>query len=152
MLTRPWLPTRFHTPPPQPGLKAILAGVPGWGTTNKIDGKWLAGVGFRGGTAAQSLSVLRAVGIVGSNGEPTALWIALRTKDRAAFAAGIRKHYADLFATFQMRIARTPRRYSASCGPRQATERTRRSALNGIPGEAAGVQFPPRSAQRRAGV
>jgi hypothetical protein len=84
----------------QPGLKGILAGVPGWGTTNKIDQKWLAGVGFKGGTAAQSLSVLRAVGIVGSNGEPTELWAALRTRDRAKFAAGIKKHYADLFATY----------------------------------------------------
>jgi hypothetical protein len=84
----------------QPGLKGILEGVPGWGTTKKVDGTWLAGVGFRGGTAAQSLSVLRAVGIVASNGEPTELWTALRTKDRVTFAAGIRKHYADLFATF----------------------------------------------------
>lgn len=84
----------------QQGLKRILAGVPGWGTPSKVDAKWLAGVGFSGGAAKQSLAVLRGVGIVGSSGEPTELWKALRAKDRAAFAAGIRESYSDLFGLY----------------------------------------------------
>jgi hypothetical protein len=44
--------------------------------------------------------VLRQVGVIGPQGEPTELWAALRSKDRAAFGAGIKKYYADLFATY----------------------------------------------------
>ncbi len=82
------------------GLKRVLEGIPGWGTPDKVTGDWLSGVGFAGGAAARSLGVLRAVGIVGSEGQPTELWASLRSKDRAKFAAGIRKHYASLFATY----------------------------------------------------
>jgi hypothetical protein len=82
------------------GLKRILEGIPTWGTPDKVTGEWLAGVGFAGGAAARSLGVLRAVGVVDSGGKPTELWAALRTKDRAKFAAGLRKHYAALFGTY----------------------------------------------------
>ncbi len=84
----------------QTGLKRILEGIPGWVSPTKVTGSWLAGVGFAGGTAAQSLAAMRGVGIVGSGGQPTELWAALRAKDRAKFATGIRKHYAELFATY----------------------------------------------------
>jgi hypothetical protein len=54
----------------------------------------------RHGRNKRSLAVMRTVGIIGAGGQPTALWTALRSKDGAAFAAGLRKHYADLFATY----------------------------------------------------
>jgi uncharacterized protein DUF5343 len=85
----------------QPGLKRILEGIPTWGTPTKVDRAWLAGVGFSGGAGGQSLAVLRGVGIVGADGKPTDLWNAFRTQDRAAVAAGLRKHYADLFALYE---------------------------------------------------
>ncbi len=84
----------------QTGLKKILEGIPGWVTPDKVNGPWLAGVGFSGGAAAQSLAALRGVGIVGTDGKPTELWAALRTKDRVKFAAGIRAHYSQFFATY----------------------------------------------------
>ena len=83
-----------------PGLKRILEGAPTWGKPDKVNKEWLDGLGFKGGTAARSLAVLRAVGIIDSSGKPTDLWEALRTKDRVKFAAGMRKHYATLFATY----------------------------------------------------
>lgn len=82
-----------------PGLKRIMEGAPTWGKPEKVTKEWLAGLGFKGGAAARSLAVLRAVGIVDASGKPE-LWEALRTEDRAAFAAGMRKHYASLFATY----------------------------------------------------
>lgn len=84
----------------QAGLKKILEGIPGWVTPDKVNSSWLAGVGFSGGAAKQSLAALRGIGIVGTGGEPTELWAALRTKDRVTFAAGIRAHYAPFFSTY----------------------------------------------------
>lgn len=43
---------------------------------------------------------MRQVGIVEPHGEPSALWTALRTNDRVAFAEGIRNHYSELFSTY----------------------------------------------------
>jgi hypothetical protein len=82
-----------------PGLKRIMEGAPTWGKPEKVTKEWLDGLGFKGGAASRSLAVLRAVGIVDSGGKPV-MWEALRTEDRAAFAAGMRKHYASLFATY----------------------------------------------------
>ncbi len=84
----------------QTGLKKILQGIPGWVTPPKVNGPWLSGVGFSGGSAAQSLAALRGVGIVGSDGKPTELWTALRTKDRPKFAEGVRAAYPQLFSTY----------------------------------------------------
>jgi Family of unknown function (DUF5343) len=84
----------------QAGLKKILEGIPGWVTPDKVNGPWLAGVGFSGGAAAQSLAALRTVGIVGTDGKPTELWTALRTKDRVKFADGVRTHYSQFFSTY----------------------------------------------------
>jgi Family of unknown function (DUF5343) len=84
----------------QTGLKKILQGIPGWVTPGKVTGSWLSGVGFSGGTAAQSLAALRVVGVVGSDGQPTALWTALRTKNRAKFAEGVRAAYPQFFSTY----------------------------------------------------
>ena len=55
--------------------------------------------GVQGWSGCQKSRGLRAVGIVDASGKPE-LWEALRTEDRAAFAAGMRKHYASLFATY----------------------------------------------------
>jgi hypothetical protein len=84
----------------QTGLKKILEGVPGWVTPPKVNGPWLSGVGFSGGSAAQSLAALRGVGVIGSDGKPTELWTALRTKDRPKFAEGVRAAYPQFFSTY----------------------------------------------------
>jgi hypothetical protein len=86
---------------PVPGnLKKLLEKIPTMGTPKKATQEWLAGVGFPGGNNKRSLAALRQVGVIGSSGEPTELWAALRAKSRVKFAAGIKKHYADLFATY----------------------------------------------------
>src|SRR6202035_1772618 len=92
--------TEFPYTTSPPGLKRIMEGTPKWGMPDKVTGTWLAGVGFKGGTAARSLGVLRTIGVVDSSGRPTELWSALRGKDRAKFAEGVRKHYSSLFATY----------------------------------------------------
>lgn len=86
---------------PVPGnLKKLLEKIPTMGTPKKATQEWLASIGFPGGNNKRSLAVLRQVGVIGSTGEPTELWAALRSKDRAKFAAGMKKRYADLFATY----------------------------------------------------
>lgn len=92
--------TEFPYTTSPPGLKGIMEGTPKWGTPDKVTGAWLAGVGFKGGAAARSLSVLKSIRVVDSGGKPTELWAALRGKDRAKFGQGVRKHYSNLFATF----------------------------------------------------
>jgi hypothetical protein len=88
-----------YTPVPN-NLKRLLEKIPTIGTPPKATQEWLASIGFPGGNNKRSLAVLRQVGVIGTHGEPTELWAALRAKDRKKFAAGIKKHYADLFATY----------------------------------------------------
>lgn len=86
---------------PVPGnLKQLLEKIPTIGTPSKATQEWLASIGFPGGNNKRSLAVLRQVGVIGPGGEPTELWHALRSKERSKFAAGIKKYYADLFATY----------------------------------------------------
>jgi Family of unknown function (DUF5343) len=92
--------TQFPYTTSPPGLKRIMEGAPTWGKPDKVSKEWLDGLGFKGGAASRSLGVMRAVGIVDLGGKPTELWEALRTKDKAKFAGGVRKHYASLFATY----------------------------------------------------
>lgn len=95
----PQSPAYPYSPVPN-SLKRLLEKIPTIGTPAKADGRWLQGLGFSGGNNSMSLTVMRHVGIIGSDGAPTDLYKALRAKDRAKFAAGIRKHYADLFSTY----------------------------------------------------
>lgn len=88
-----------YTPVPN-SLKRLLDKIPTIGAPSRATQQWLAGIGFSGGNNKRSLAVLRSVGVIGASGEPTELWTALRTQNKAAFAAGIKKHYADLFATY----------------------------------------------------
>jgi hypothetical protein len=88
-----------YTPVPNQ-LRKLLEQIPTIGVPDKATQKWLAGLGFTGGNNRRNLAVMREVGIIGSDGAPTELYKALRAKDRAKFAAGIRKHYADLFSTY----------------------------------------------------
>jgi hypothetical protein len=86
---------------PVPGnLKRLLEKIPTIGTPPKATQEWLASIGFPGGNNKRSLAVLRQVGVIGPRGEPTDLWAALRSKERAKFAAGVKKHYSELFATY----------------------------------------------------
>ena len=88
-----------YTPVPN-SFKRLLEKIPTIGTPRNASQEWLASIGFSGGNNNRSLAVMRQVGIIGPRGEPTDLWAALRSKDRASFGAGIRKHYADLFSTY----------------------------------------------------
>jgi hypothetical protein len=74
--------------------------LPTIGAPEKASQEWLGSIGFSGGNNMRSLPVLRSVGIIDAQGRPTPLWAALRSGDRAAFADGMRTHYADLFATY----------------------------------------------------
>jgi hypothetical protein len=91
---------RFPYTPVPNGLKRILEKIPTIGAPDKATQEWLASIGFGGGNNKRSLAVMRTVGVIGTDGAPTPLWAALRGKDRATFGAGVRKHYADLFATY----------------------------------------------------
>ena len=88
-----------YSPVPN-SLKRILNKIPTIGTPPKATQEWLASIGFSGGNNKRGLAVMRQVGIIGSGGEPTEMWDALRAGDKAAFAAGLRKHYSELFATY----------------------------------------------------
>lgn len=88
-----------YTPVPN-SLKRLLEQIPTIGTPDKADQKWLASLGFGGGNNQMSLGVLRKIGVIGRQGEPTDLWKALRSKDRVKWADGIRKAYPDLFSTY----------------------------------------------------
>jgi hypothetical protein len=88
-----------YSPVPN-SLKRLLEKIPTIGTPTKANGDWLRGLGLGGGNNAMSLTVMRHVGIISTDGKPTDLYRALRTKDRVKFAAGIRKHYAELFSTY----------------------------------------------------
>ncbi len=92
-------PSYPYSPVPN-SFKRLLEKIPTIGTPTKADGKWLKGLGFSGGNNAMSLTVMRHIRIIASDGAPTDLYKALRAKDKARFAAGIRKHYADLFSTY----------------------------------------------------
>src|SRR5262249_52753607 len=88
-----------YTPVPN-NLRRLLEKIPTVGVPEKATQRWLTGLGFTGGNNMRNLAVMREVGIIGSDGTPTELYKALRAKDRPTFAAGIRKHYADLFSTY----------------------------------------------------
>lgn len=88
-----------YTPVPK-NLSRLLETIPSVGTPPRATQEWLASIGFSGGNNKRNLAVIRQVGIIGSQGQPTDLWVALRSRDRAAFGAGVRKAYADLFATY----------------------------------------------------
>lgn len=88
-----------YTPVPN-NLKRVLAMIPTIGAPEKASQEWLASIGFSGGNNKRSLAVMRTVGIIDGAGRPTSLWTALRAKDGASFAEGLRKHYSDLFAVY----------------------------------------------------
>jgi hypothetical protein len=88
-----------YTPVPN-NLRKLLEKIPTIGVPEKATQKWLAGIGFTGGNNMRNLAVMREVGIIGSDGTPTELYKALRAKNKAKFAAGIRKQYANLFSTY----------------------------------------------------
>lgn len=88
-----------YTPVPN-SLKRLLQKIPTIGAPEKASQDWLASIGFSGGNNNRSLVVMRAVGIIDTQGRPTSMWTALRTKDGVAFADGIRRHYSDLFSTY----------------------------------------------------
>jgi hypothetical protein len=88
-----------YTPVPN-SLKRLLEMIPTIGAPEKASQEWLASIGLSGGNNKRSLAVIRAVGVIDTQGRPTSLWVAIRSKDGATFAAGLRKHYADLFATY----------------------------------------------------
>lgn len=81
-------------------LKGLLQKIPTIGIPEKATQEWLASIGYSGGNNKRNLAVIRQVGIIDGSGRPTPLWHALRAKDRRTFAAGIRKHYANLYATY----------------------------------------------------
>jgi hypothetical protein len=92
--------TEFPYSPVPNNLRKLLAKFPDMGTPPKATQAWLAGVGFSGGNNNRNLAVMRQVGIISASGEPSELWAAVRGKDKAKFAAGLRRHYSGLFNTY----------------------------------------------------
>lgn len=88
---------------PVPGkLRDFLKGVPGWGTPDAVDRKWLEQIGYRGGAGRSVLGPLKFVGVLEKNGKPSTGWSALRSgkAGKSSFATLVRTAYADLFKTY----------------------------------------------------
>jgi hypothetical protein len=88
-----------YTPVPA-SLKRILEKIPSIGIPQKADMNWLGALGFSGGNNRMNLALLRQVGIIDGSGRPTDLYRALRSKDKARFATGLKEQYADLFSMY----------------------------------------------------
>lgn len=81
-------------------LRKLIKQLPSLGSPPKATQKWLEGIGFTGGNNRSLLPVLRHVGVIGSSGEPTDYWKALRSEDKVKFAKAVRDTYPDLFSTY----------------------------------------------------
>src|SRR5689334_17028067 len=81
-------------------LRKLLNTIPTIGQPPKATQRWLESIGFSGGNNRSLLPVLRHIGVIGSSGEPTEYWTALRSGDKAKFADAVRKGYAELFTTY----------------------------------------------------
>lgn len=83
-------------------LKAFLEKIPDTGVPGKLTQKELAARGFKSTNDRSLISVLKALGLIGSDGAPTKRWQAYRDRstNRALLAQLVRDAYADLFAVY----------------------------------------------------
>lgn len=70
------------------------------GKPEKVTLKTIQSLGFKSINDRPLLTIIKAIGLVDGSGVPTARWSAFRSTPKTAVAAGIREHYAKLFALY----------------------------------------------------
>src|SRR5947207_4396833 len=88
-----------YTPNPAK-IRPFLEKIRGAGKPDKVTLKTIQSLGFKSNNDRALLPIIKALGLVDGSGVPTARWSAFRSNPKAAVAAGIREHYAKLFALY----------------------------------------------------
>src|SRR6266403_3086074 len=70
------------------------------GKPNKVTLQTIQSLGFKSVNDRPLLPIVKAMGLVDGSGVPTERWAAFRSKPKPALAAGVREHYAKLFALY----------------------------------------------------
>lgn len=84
-------------------LRDLLKRAPSMGVPEKLTVAWLKKAGWTSSNDATIIPVLKFVGLLASDGQPSALWDAVRAQDssgKTRMAAAIRKAYGDLFSLY----------------------------------------------------
>jgi len=70
------------------------------GKPNKVTLQTIQSLGFKSVNDRPLLPIVKAMGLVDGSGVPTERWAAFRSKPKPTLAAGVREHYAKLFALY----------------------------------------------------
>jgi hypothetical protein len=70
------------------------------GKPEKVTLKTIESLGFKSINDRALLPIIKGLGLVDGSGVPTARWSEFRSNYKTALAAGIREHYAKLFALY----------------------------------------------------
>lgn len=89
----------IYTPNPAK-IRPFLEKIRGAGKPDKVTLKTIQSLGFKSNNDRGLLPVIKALGLVDGSGVPTTRWSEFRSDSKGALAAGIREHYAKLFALY----------------------------------------------------
>jgi hypothetical protein len=81
-------------------IRPFLDKIRAAGKPEKVTLKTIESLGFKSINDRPLLPIIKALGLVDGSGVPTARWSAFRSNHRTTLAAGIREHYAKLFALY----------------------------------------------------
>src|SRR5437667_8276492 len=81
-------------------IRPFLEKIRAAGKPDKVTLKTIQSLGFKSNNDRALLPIIKALGLVDGSGVPSARWSAFRSNHKAALAAGIREHYAKLFALY----------------------------------------------------
>ncbi len=81
-------------------IRPFLEKIRGAGKPEKVTLKTIGSLGFKSNNDRALLPVIKALGLVDGSGVPTPRWSEFRSNSKGALAAGIRDHYAKLFALY----------------------------------------------------
>lgn len=78
-------------------MNEILERLPSLGRPSNVTQDWFRGQGYTSGNDMTVLATMRRIGIIGSSGEPTDFYDAIRAQDGARVAEHVRAAYRELF-------------------------------------------------------
>lgn len=81
-------------------IRTFLDKIRAAGKPEKVTLKTIESLGFKSNNDRALLPIIKALGLVDGSGVPTTRWSSFRSNPKAALAAGIREHYAKLFALY----------------------------------------------------
>jgi len=87
----------IYTPNPTK-IRTFFDAIRTVGVPERVTLKTINSLGFKSLNDRALVPIIKALGLVDGSGVPTARWSQFRSKPKAAIAAGIREHYARLFA------------------------------------------------------